>query len=159
MSTIFGGVISGFFWNGAPILVHRFHQRPWLPRSSARFPYPIPWWPDRRVRVRGAADLAYCERVRRGAMRSFEDLREAVTHGAVQRVRPKLMTVTTTFVALLPIMWSTGAGADVMKRIAAPMVGGLFTSFLMELMVYPAVYTIWKWRFEMRSGQSVPTGG
>ena len=92
-------------------------------------------------------------------MRSFEDLREAVTHGAVQRVRPKLMTVTTTFVALLPIMWSTGAGADVMKRIAAPMVGGLFTSFLMELMVYPAVYTIWKWRFEMRSGQSVPTGG
>jgi Cu(I)/Ag(I) efflux system membrane protein CusA/SilA len=102
-------------------------------------------------------DLAYRERVRRGAMRTFEDLREAVTHGAVQRVRPKLMTVTTTFVALLPIMWSTGTGADVMKRIAAPLVGGLFTSFLMELLVYPAVYTIWKWRFEMQAGARVPT--
>ncbi len=101
-------------------------------------------------------DLAYEERVRRGAMRTFDDLREAILHGAVQRVRPKLMTVATTFTALLPIMWSSGTGADVMKRIAAPMVGGLFTSFLMELLVYPAIYAVWKWRFEMKRGAAVP---
>jgi Cu(I)/Ag(I) efflux system membrane protein CusA/SilA len=56
------------------------------------------------------------------------------------------MTVATMFVGLVPIMWSTGAGADVMKRIAAPMVGGIFTSFLLELVVYPAIYEVWKWR-------------
>ncbi len=102
-------------------------------------------------------DLAYAQRVREGKMRTFEDLREAVLHGAVQRVRPKLMTVATTFTGLLPIMWSTGTGADVMKRIAAPMVGGLATSFLAELLVYPAIYTIWKWRFEMRRGTVIPS--
>ena len=56
----------------------------------------------------------------------------------------------TTFIGLIPIMWATGTGADVMKRIAAPMIGGIFTSFLLELLVYPAVYEIWKWRFEVR---------
>jgi Cu(I)/Ag(I) efflux system membrane protein CusA/SilA len=101
-------------------------------------------------------DLAYEERLRRGRMRSFDDLREAILHGAVQRVRPKLMTVATTFTGLLPIMWSAGAGSDVMRRIAAPMVGGLFTSFLMELLVYPAIYTVWKWRFAMRLGTRIP---
>ncbi|HXH27489.1 MAG TPA: CusA/CzcA family heavy metal efflux RND transporter [Candidatus Polarisedimenticolia bacterium] len=101
-------------------------------------------------------DLAYDERVRQGRMRTFDDLQDAILHGAVQRVRPKLMTVATTFVALLPIMWSAGTGADVMKRIAAPVVGGLFTSFLMELLVYPALYTVWKWRFELRRGTRVP---
>ncbi len=101
-------------------------------------------------------DLAYEERVRLGRMRTFDDLREAILHGAVQRVRPKLMTVTTTFIALLPIMFSTGTGSDVMKRIAAPLVGGLFTSFLMELLVYPAIYAVWKWRFEMRRGTVDP---
>ena len=78
-------------------------------------------------------------------MRNREDLKEAILHGAVKRVRPKVMTVACAFFGLVPIMWSTGAGADVMKRIAAPMIGGLFTSFLMELLVYPAVYLLWKW--------------
>jgi Cu(I)/Ag(I) efflux system membrane protein CusA/SilA len=82
--------------------------------------------------------------------RSREQLREAIYHGAVKRVRPKVMTVACAFFGLVPIMWSTGAGADVMKRIAAPMIGGLFTSFLMELLVYPAIYYRWKWAAEVR---------
>jgi Cu(I)/Ag(I) efflux system membrane protein CusA/SilA len=91
-------------------------------------------------------DLAYEERVRQGRMRTRADLDEAIVHGAVRRVRPKMMTVTAAFMGLLPIMWSTGTGADMMKRVAAPMVGGLTTSFLLELLVYPAVYAIWKSR-------------
>ncbi|HYS52214.1 MAG TPA: CusA/CzcA family heavy metal efflux RND transporter [Thermoanaerobaculia bacterium] len=82
--------------------------------------------------------------------RTREELREAIYHGAVKRVRPKVMTVAVAFFGLVPIMWSTGTGADVMKRIAAPMIGGLFTSFLMELLVYPAIYYRWKWRAEVR---------
>jgi Cu(I)/Ag(I) efflux system membrane protein CusA/SilA len=101
-------------------------------------------------------DLAYDERVRQGRMRTAADLEEAIVHGAVRRVRPKMMTVMAAFMGLLPIMWSTGTGADVMKRIAAPMVGGLATSFLLELLVYPAVYAMWKWRAEMRHGTAVP---
>ncbi|MCA9726347.1 MAG: CusA/CzcA family heavy metal efflux RND transporter [Candidatus Eisenbacteria bacterium] len=89
-------------------------------------------------------DLAY-ERWRgEGRMRNRSDLTEAVHHGAVQRIRPKLMTVATTFIALVPILWATGTGADVMRRIAAPMVGGIVTSFLGELVVYPALYFIWR---------------
>ena len=72
------------------------------------------------------------------------DLVEAIVHGAVKRVRPKAMTVFAAMLGLLPIMWSIGTGADLMKRIAAPMIGGLVTSFLMELLVYPAVYYLWK---------------
>jgi Cu(I)/Ag(I) efflux system membrane protein CusA/SilA len=101
-------------------------------------------------------DLAYDERVREGRMRTAEDLEEAIVHGAVKRVRPKMMTVVAAFMGLLPIMWSVGAGADVMKRIAAPMVGGLFTSFALELLVYPVLYAIWKWRFVMRQGALAP---
>ncbi len=101
-------------------------------------------------------DLAYEDRVRAGTMRTEADLEEAIIQGAVRRVRPKLMTVTAAFMGLLPIMWSTGAGADVMKRIAAPMVGGLATSFLLELVVYPVVFAIWKWRFEMRGATVLP---
>jgi Cu(I)/Ag(I) efflux system membrane protein CusA/SilA len=86
-------------------------------------------------------------------MKTWADLKEAIIHGAVKRVRPKVMTVACMFMALFPIMWSVGAGADVMKRIAAPMVGGIFTSFIMELAVYPAIYAIWKWHFEMKRGQ------
>jgi len=97
-------------------------------------------------------DLAYHGAVEKGKMRTKQDLEEAVIHGAVKRVRPKMMTVMAAFMGLLPIMWSTGTGADMMKRIAAPMVGGLVTSFVMELLVYPVVYFIWKWRFEMREG-------
>jgi len=87
-------------------------------------------------------DLAHDERV----INSRDDLKEAILHGAVQRVRPKVMTVACAFFGLVPIMWSTGAGADVMKRIAAPMIGGLATSFAMELLVYPAIYLLWRGR-------------
>jgi Cu(I)/Ag(I) efflux system membrane protein CusA/SilA len=90
-------------------------------------------------------DLAYEERRLAGQMHSLADLQEAIVHGAVKRIRPKFMTVATMFVGLAPIMWSTGAGADVMKRIAAPMIGGIFTSFILELVVYPAIYEVWKW--------------
>jgi Cu(I)/Ag(I) efflux system membrane protein CusA/SilA len=91
-------------------------------------------------------DLAWQKRVAEGRMKSREDLREAVLAGAVRRIRPKFMTVATMFLGLVPILWSTGAGAEVMKRIAAPMVGGLATSFLMELIVYPVLYERWKRR-------------
>ena len=91
-------------------------------------------------------DLAYDERVRAGRMRTAADLEEAIVHGAVKRIRPKLMTVTAMFMGLLPIMWSIGAGSDVMKRIAAPMVGGIVTSFVLELLVYPPIYAIWRRR-------------
>jgi len=95
-------------------------------------------------------DLAYDEARAKGRLRSLAELKEAIVHGAVKRVRPKMMTVTAAFMGLMPIMWSTGAGADVMKRVAAPMVGGLATSFLMELLVYPAIYLLWKWHTEVR---------
>jgi Cu(I)/Ag(I) efflux system membrane protein CusA/SilA len=95
-------------------------------------------------------DLAYQEARAKGHMRSWNDLREAIVEGAVKRLRPKVMTVGVMFTALIPIMWSTGAGADVMKRIAAPMIGGIFTSFILELVVYPAIYAIWKWNFEVK---------
>ncbi len=101
-------------------------------------------------------DLAYDERVREGRMRTFGDLTEAVVHGSVRRIRPKVMTVATNFLGFLPIMWAAGTGADVMKRIAAPMVGGLFTSFLLELLVYPAIYFVWKWKYEMKEGTTSP---
>jgi Cu(I)/Ag(I) efflux system membrane protein CusA/SilA len=90
-------------------------------------------------------DLAYEDAKREGRLTSLRDLQDAVLHGAVKRIRPKFMTVATMFMGLLPIMWSTGAGADVMKRIAAPMLGGIFTSFILELVVYPVIYEIWKW--------------
>jgi copper/silver efflux system protein len=89
-------------------------------------------------------DLSYDDFKRRGKLRTAADLKEAIVHGAVKRIRPKIMTVTAASMGLMPIMWSAGAGADVMKRIAAPMVGGLFTSFIMELLVYPAIYFLWK---------------
>ena len=91
-------------------------------------------------------DLAYEERRLEGRMHGIGDLQQAIIHGAVKRIRPKFMTVATMFVGLAPIMWSVGTGADVMKRIAAPMIGGIFTSFLLELVVYPALYEVWKWR-------------
>ncbi|MBI3799867.1 MAG: efflux RND transporter permease subunit [Deltaproteobacteria bacterium] len=95
-------------------------------------------------------DLAYHERQEKGLMRSWEDLKQAVIAGAVQRLRPKVMTVGVMFLGLVPIMWSHGTGADVMKRIAAPMIGGIFTSFLLELVVYPAIFALWKWRAEVK---------
>jgi Cu(I)/Ag(I) efflux system membrane protein CusA/SilA len=95
-------------------------------------------------------DLAYEKAKREGRLRSLPELRQAILEGAVKRLRPKLMTVATMFIGLIPIMWSTGTGADVMKRIAAPMIGGILTSFLLELLVYPAIYEIWKWHFEVK---------
>jgi Cu(I)/Ag(I) efflux system membrane protein CusA/SilA len=95
-------------------------------------------------------ELAYEEAKAKGLLRSWDGLRAAIVQGAVKRLRPKVMTVGVMFMGLLPIMWSTGTGADVMKRIAAPMIGGIFTSFLMELIVYPAIYAIWKWGWEVR---------
>ena len=91
-------------------------------------------------------DLSYADAKAKGLLRNRQELNESILQGAVQRVRPKVMTVACAFFGLVPIMWSTGAGADVMKRIAAPMIGGLFTSFLMELLVYPAVYLLWRRR-------------
>ena len=89
-------------------------------------------------------DLSFEDRVKKNKMNSLIDLKEAVIEGAVHRVRPKLMTVAALFMGLVPIMWSVGAGADVMKRIAAPMIGGLITSFLLELLIYPVIYFVWK---------------
>jgi len=97
-------------------------------------------------------DLSYQDAVRRGRMKTYDDLREAIVHGAVKRIRPKLMTVAAAMMGLMPIMWSIGTGADMMKRIAAPMIGGLVTSFVLELLVYPPIYAIWKWYFEMKRG-------
>ena len=91
-------------------------------------------------------DLSHDEYKKKGLLRTRDDLVEAIIHGAVKRVRPKAMTVCAAMLGLLPIMWSIGTGADLMKRIAAPMVGGLATSFLMELLVYPAIYYLWRRR-------------
>ena len=89
-------------------------------------------------------DLAYDRWKERGEMASFAHLADAVEHGAVKRIRPKMMTIVTTLLALAPILWATGTGADVMRRIAAPMVGGIVTSFAGELVVFPAIYFLWR---------------
>jgi copper/silver efflux system protein len=91
-------------------------------------------------------DLAYEQARREGRMRDMNDLKEAIVEGAVKRLRPKVMTVAVMFMGLVPIMWSHGTGSDVMRRIAAPMIGGIFTSFLMELLVYPVIYEFWRTR-------------
>ena len=95
-------------------------------------------------------DLAYDEAKAKGRLRSLADLHEAIIHGAVKRIRPKMMTVAAASMGLMPIMWSVGTGADMMKRVAAPMVGGLVTRFIMELLVYPAIYLLWKWHTEVK---------
>lgn len=99
-------------------------------------------------------DLSYNDAVRKGRMNNSQDLREAIIHGAVKRVRPKAMTVAAAMMGLLPIMWSMGTGADMMKRIAAPMIAGLVTSFIMELLVYPVIYDLWKSWTEVRPADS-----
>ncbi len=91
-------------------------------------------------------DLAHRQWTRAGRMRTRGDLVQAIHHGAVKRIRPKAMTIAVIIAGLLPIMWSHGAGADVMKRIAAPMVGGVITSGLMELLIYPVIYYVWRGR-------------
>ncbi len=99
-------------------------------------------------------DLSYAEAKSNGRLRNLADLREAIIHGAAKRLRPKFMTFATTCIGLLPIMWAVGTGSDVMRRIAAPMVGGIFSSFVLELLVYPAIYEIWKSRSLPRLGDS-----
>jgi Cu(I)/Ag(I) efflux system membrane protein CusA/SilA len=96
-------------------------------------------------------NVAHEEWRRKGMLNNLGDLRESIYYGAVQRVRPKAMTVSVILAGLMPIMWSHGTGADVMKRIAVPMVGGVTTSFIMELLVYPAIYFVWR-------GWSLPHG-
>jgi len=91
-------------------------------------------------------DLAHQLWQKNDRMRTLGDLRQAIHHGAVKRIRPKVMTISVIIAGLLPIMWSHGTGADVMKRIAAPMVGGVVTSGLMELMVYPVIFYLWRAR-------------
>ena len=98
-------------------------------------------------------DHAYQEALANGALRSLGELAAAVERGAVERVRPKLMTVTAIMAGLIPILWSEGTGADVMKRIAAPMIGGMVTSTLLTLLVIPCVYSLWKERQRSRAGQ------
>ena len=98
-------------------------------------------------------DLAYEQAKKEGRLRNLGELREAIMQGAVQRLRPKFMTVATMFLGLLPIMWATGTGSDVMKRIAAPLIGGILTSFLLELLIYPPLYQLW------RSGQLARPAG
>jgi copper/silver efflux system protein len=95
-------------------------------------------------------DLSYEDARRKGVLRNKGELIEAIIHGAVKRVRPKAMTVMAAFMGLMPIMWSAAVGADMMKRVAAPMVGGLATSFALELLVYPSIYFLWKWRAEVK---------
>jgi Cu(I)/Ag(I) efflux system membrane protein CusA/SilA len=101
-------------------------------------------------------DLAYENASREGRLRTLVDLQAAIVEGAAKRLRPKVMTVATMFVGLIPIMWATGTGSDVWKRIAAPMAGGIFTSFVLELIVYPAIYEIWKWHFALKRTHAEP---
>jgi Cu(I)/Ag(I) efflux system membrane protein CusA/SilA len=91
-------------------------------------------------------DLAYDEWKQKGLMRNLGDLRDAIYHGAVKRLRPKIMTACVIIAGLAPILWSHGTGADVMKRIAAPMVGGVITSTISVLVVYPAIFYLWRSR-------------
>jgi copper/silver efflux system protein len=99
-------------------------------------------------------DLAFERAKRDGRLRTLADLREAIVDGAARRIRPKVMTVATMLIGLVPIMWATGTGADTMKRIAAPMVGGILTSFALELLVYPAVYEVWRSRAVPRASSN-----
>ena len=103
-------------------------------------------------------DTAYEKWRKEGRMRSLKDLQEAISEGAVKRVRPKMMTVMAIIMGLLPIMWSHGAGADVMKRIAAPMIGGIVTSFVLELVIYPVIFEIWRGR-DLRKKNEGEIGG
>jgi Cu(I)/Ag(I) efflux system membrane protein CusA/SilA len=96
-------------------------------------------------------DLSWEEARKAGRLRTVADFDEAIVHGAVKRARPKMMTVAAAFMGLLPILFATSAGADVMKRIAAPMIGGLVTSFLAELLIYPVAYKLWRLRTERRA--------
>lgn len=91
-------------------------------------------------------ELAYEKWRKDGKLNGLNDLKDAVMYGAVKRIRPKVMTASVILAGLIPIMFSSGTGADVMKRIATPMVGGVITSTILELAIYPAIYMVWKGR-------------
>lgn len=95
-------------------------------------------------------DIAYEQWKKQGLLTNLDGLRDAIYHGAVKRVRPKVMTACVIIAGLMPIMWSHGTGADVMKRIAVPMIGGVLTSTLMELIVYPSIFYVWRSRAILR---------
>src|SRR5260370_20168507 len=98
-------------------------------------------------------DDAFHRRVREGRMKSREDVVAAHAEGTVRRLRPKIMTITTMAAGLLPLLWANGAGAEIMKRVAAPMLGGLATSAFLTLEVLPVLYTIWRYRQLPRAKQ------
>jgi len=100
-------------------------------------------------------DIAWKEKLREGGRATPRDLYEAIMHGAVERVRPKMMTVTAIIGGLLPILWGHGTGASVMKRIAAPMVGGMVSSTFLTLLVIPAIYSLWR-GWHLREGANSP---
>ena len=89
-------------------------------------------------------------------MKTLDDLFDAITEGAVQRIRPKLMTVMCILMGLLPLMWAHGSGSDVMRRIAAPMIGGVITSTILTLEIVPAIYSFWRQR---QLGHEPPSQG
>jgi Cu(I)/Ag(I) efflux system membrane protein CusA/SilA len=102
-----------------------------------------------------AVMLAYldqaCERRRaEGRLRTRTDLLEAVQHGALERIRAVTMTALANILGLAPVMWASGTGADVMKRLAAPMVGGVLSAMLLTLVVIPAIYVIWRWHTDVK---------
>jgi Cu(I)/Ag(I) efflux system membrane protein CusA/SilA len=101
-------------------------------------------------------DIAYHRRQAEGRMHTLGDVKEAAMEGAVKRLRPKLMTVMAILMGLLPLMYGAGAGSQAMKRIAAPMVGGVITSFILELLIYPAIYSLWKWYAEVKRQAVLP---
>jgi Cu(I)/Ag(I) efflux system membrane protein CusA/SilA len=103
-------------------------------------------------------DSAYHRHKAAGRIRDLDDIVEATLEGSVQRVRPKLMTVATMMIGLVPLLWSQGAGADVMKRVAAPMVGGLFTSAFLTLEIIPVVYTYWRYAQLKREQRAAARG-
>jgi Cu(I)/Ag(I) efflux system membrane protein CusA/SilA len=90
-------------------------------------------------------DLTFEERRLRGELRARSDLRDAIVEGAAKRIRPKVMTIAAMVAGLLPMLWSTGPGANIMSRIAAPMLGGILSSFAIELLVFPPIYEWWRW--------------
>jgi Cu(I)/Ag(I) efflux system membrane protein CusA/SilA len=91
-------------------------------------------------------ELAHEKWKKEGRLATIDDLKDSIMYGAVKRIRPKIMTVGVILAGLIPVMFSHGAGSDVMKRIAAPMVGGVITSTVLELIIYPAIYMLWKGR-------------
>ena len=131
----FGLVVSETMWKGTPVVAGRTGGIPLQMADGVG-----------GILVDSVDECATEDYRHRGLLKTREDLIEAIVHGAVKRVRPKAMTVCAAMLGLLPIMWSTGTGADLMKRIAAPMVGGLVTSFTLELLVYPAIYLLWMQR-------------